>query len=210
LVGEFDFGWVEIQVEVALNGEACGGCRVGDEVDDGLVGFEWSATPVEGDSGEEAVFDLILFAGAGWVVADGDIESGGRGESGEFMFPEPGSVSVRSAAVGGDEDSCGVGVFLLSHGVPPWFDGGHGEHGGVVVHADRHPGAVVAEVVDPVGDRRALCRVGEVVGGHLHRLAGGLPLPAGLCVASDKLLFFVSTLMTGSPSARYRSARLLM
>ena len=38
LVGEFDFGGVEIDVEVGAYGESFGGCGVGDEVDDGLVG----------------------------------------------------------------------------------------------------------------------------------------------------------------------------
>jgi hypothetical protein len=63
LVGEFDFGGVELGVEFAADGQACGGRGVGDEVDDGLVCFEWSSTPVVGDSGEEPVFDLVKAPG---------------------------------------------------------------------------------------------------------------------------------------------------
>jgi hypothetical protein len=37
-----------------------------------LVCFEWSPAPIVGDSGEEPVFDLVPFAGSGWVVADGE------------------------------------------------------------------------------------------------------------------------------------------
>jgi len=76
LVGEFDFSGVEVGIEFAANGQACGGRGVGDEVDDGLVSFEWSSTPVVGDSGEEPVFNFVPFAGSGWVVTDGDFESG--------------------------------------------------------------------------------------------------------------------------------------
>ena len=72
LVGEFGFGGVEVWVEFALNCQACSGRGVGDEVDDGLVCFEWSSAPVVGDSGEEPVFDLVPFAGAGWIVAHSD------------------------------------------------------------------------------------------------------------------------------------------
>jgi hypothetical protein len=69
---------------------------------------------VVGDSGEEPVFNLVPFAGSGWVVADGDVESGDFGESGEFEFPEPGAVSVGAAAVDGDEDPVGVGVLFFA------------------------------------------------------------------------------------------------
>ncbi len=72
LVGEFDFRGVEVEVEVGAYGESCCGCGVGDEIDDGLVGFQGSSSPVAGDSGEEPVFYFVPFAGAGWVVAQGE------------------------------------------------------------------------------------------------------------------------------------------
>jgi hypothetical protein len=89
-----------------------------------LVSFEWSSAPVVGDSGKEPMFDLVPFAGSGWVVADGDVESSFLGQSGEFEFPEPGAVSVGSAAVGGDEDPACVGVLFLAELLPPFVDGG--------------------------------------------------------------------------------------
>jgi hypothetical protein len=127
LVGEFDFCGVEVGVELATDGQSCGRCGVGDEVDDGLVSFEWSSAPVLGDSGEESVFDLVPFAGAGRVMGDDDVQPSCRGESCEFVFPQPESVSVGSAAIGGDEDSAGVGVFLFAHVLPPLVDRGDGE-----------------------------------------------------------------------------------
>ena len=149
LVSEFDFNGVEVWIEFAANGQARGGRGVGDEVDDGLVSFEWSSAPVVGDSGKESMFNLVPLTGSGWIVADGDFESGFLGQSGEFEFPEPGAMSVGSATVGGDENPAGVGVLYLADLSPPFVDGGHGENRRVVVDADREPGAVIGHVVDP-------------------------------------------------------------
>ncbi len=102
-------------------------------------------------------------------------------------FLQPGAVSVRSAAVGGEEKSSRVRVFLGSHLSPPFLDGGDREDRRVVVDADRDPGAVVGDVVHAVGDGFTLGLVGEVVGGHLLGLARGPPLPPGLPEPSDQL-----------------------
>jgi hypothetical protein len=110
-----------------MNGQSCGGRGAGDKVDDGLVCFEWPPAPVVGDSGEKPVLDLVPFAGSGWVVADGDVEPGRLGQPDEFEFSQPGTVSVGSAAVGGDEEPAGVGVFFLTHLLPPFLDGGDSE-----------------------------------------------------------------------------------
>ena len=103
LLCEFHLGGVEVRVELALDGESGRGRGVGDKVDDGLVGLQWPSPPVDGDSGEEPVLDLVPFACTGWVVADRDLQSGGGGQLGEFVLPQPWTVSVRSAAVGRDE-----------------------------------------------------------------------------------------------------------
>jgi hypothetical protein len=51
-------GGVEVRVEYAANGER-GCCGVGDHVHDSLIGFQWSTPPVEGDPGEQPVFDPV-------------------------------------------------------------------------------------------------------------------------------------------------------
>ncbi len=78
-LGEFYFGGVEIGVEFAANGESGGCCGVGDHVHDGLLGFQWSAPPVEGDPGEQPVFDPVPFTGAGRIVAHHDLQACGFG-----------------------------------------------------------------------------------------------------------------------------------
>ena len=55
LVGEFDFGRIEVRIEFALHGPAFGGRSVGDQVDDGLICFEWPSAPVMGDPKEKSV-----------------------------------------------------------------------------------------------------------------------------------------------------------
>jgi len=102
-VGECGFGGVDVWVEFTSDDESGAGGGVGDEIDDCLVGGQRAAAPVKGDAGEQSVFDLVPFGGAGWVVGDGDGQSGGCGESGEFGFPPPGPVTVGSTAVSGDE-----------------------------------------------------------------------------------------------------------
>jgi hypothetical protein len=77
LVGKFDFGRVEVGIELTLNSQACSGRGAGDEVDDGLVCFQWSPAPVMSDSREGPGFDLVPFAGTRWVTADNDIQPGG-------------------------------------------------------------------------------------------------------------------------------------
>jgi hypothetical protein len=79
-------------------------------------------------------------------VADGDVQAGGRGQSGDFELPEPWALPVRSAAVGSDEQPSRVGVLGLSHLFPPLLDGGDREDGGVVIDTDGHPGAVIGDV----------------------------------------------------------------
>lgn len=127
-----------------------------------------------------AVPTATPFAGAGWVVGNDDFQSGRGGELCEFVFPEPGPVSVGSAAVGGDEDSAGVRIFLFAHALPPFVDGGDGEDRCVMVDTHGDPGAVVDQVVDSVGNGLTVGLVGEIIGGHLDGFALWMPFLAGL------------------------------
>ena len=106
------------------------------------------------------------------------------------MFPQPESVSVGSATVGGDENPAGVGVFLFTHVLPPLGDRGDGEDRGVVVDAYGDPGAVVGQVVDSIRNGLAIGLLGEVIGGHLDRFALGMPFLASLSEPSDEFFLF--------------------
>src|SRR2546423_13317345 len=105
-----------------------------------------------GDPGEESVFYLVPFARAGWVVADGDIQSGGGGQSGEFEFPQPGAVTGGASSVGGEEDSPGLGISVFSPLLPPFIDGGDSEDRRVMIEAGRQPSNVFGQNVDSRGE----------------------------------------------------------
>src|SRR5205085_599945 len=147
-----DSDGVGLGVEDALDGQPGGGGGVADQFDDGLVGGEGSAAPVEGDLGEQSVFDLVPLAGARWQVANGDRQPGFGGEPGQLDLPGPDPAAVGSAGVGADQQPVGVRVAVGADGVPPASQGLHRERGGVVVGADRHPSVVGGDVVDAVGD----------------------------------------------------------
>ena len=99
-------------------------------------------------------------------------------------------MSVGPTTVGGDEDSACVGIFLLTHVSPPFFDGGDGEDRCVMVDSHRDPGAVVGEVVDPVGNGFAVGLIGEVIGRNLDWLTLWMPFLAGLGVPPDEFSFW--------------------
>ena len=98
-------------------------------------------------------------------------------------------MSVGSAAVGCDEDSAGVRIFLFAHTLPPFADGGDGEDRCVMVNSHGDPGAVVGQVVDSVGNGLTIGLIGKIIGGNLDGFALWMPFPAGLRKLSDELLF---------------------
>ena len=74
-------------VEFAAHGETgfCGGCR--DQLDDHPIADERPGAPVLADEGEEAVLDFVPLAGAGWQVADHDVEAEFVSQLLQFAFP---------------------------------------------------------------------------------------------------------------------------
>ena len=136
----------------AAHREAGVGRGGGDQLDDDLVADQRLAAPVLGDEGEQAVLDLVPFAGAGREVADGHGQAGLVGEALQLELPQPDARAVAAAAIGGDQqparrrDSARCPMSL-----PPAADALDREGGGVVVDADADPALVGGDVVDAVG-----------------------------------------------------------
>jgi hypothetical protein len=63
LLRVFDAGGVGAGVEFGAHGEPGGRGGGADQVDDDLVAGQGSAAPVEGDLGEQPVFDLVKAPG---------------------------------------------------------------------------------------------------------------------------------------------------
>ena len=92
-VADLDAGRISVGVDLALHLQPGVGGRGGDELDDGLIADERPAAPVLGDEREEAMLDLVPFAGAGRQMADGDgdIEFVGQGLQLALSQPDPGA-----------------------------------------------------------------------------------------------------------------------
>src|SRR5882724_6636583 len=71
-VGHLDAGRIGVLIEFAPNLETGLGRRSCDQLDDDLMADEGFAAPVSGDEREEAMLDLVPFAGAGRQVTHGD------------------------------------------------------------------------------------------------------------------------------------------
>src|SRR5438132_12036752 len=81
-------------------------------------------------------------AGAGRPVADADRDAKFVGQCLQFAFPEPYAIAVGAAAIGGDQQLCGVGVARRAKVVPPAPDACDGEGGGIVADADVDPSLI--------------------------------------------------------------------
>ena len=87
LIGNPEASLVDIGVDFAFHGQACGCCGCGDEINDDLMADERLAPPVLADKREKTVFDLVPLAGTRREVTDGDFQSSFVGQLLQFPFP---------------------------------------------------------------------------------------------------------------------------
>ena len=85
--GNDDADRVSARVEHGFYLEALNGCRCTDELDNRLIGRQWSTSPVLRDEGKEAVLDLVPLTGAWREVADMDRESELVGQALQLLLP---------------------------------------------------------------------------------------------------------------------------
>ena len=146
-----------------MNFKACRGSRCRDQVHHNLERLERNAPPVSGDVAEQAVFDLVPFAGARRIVADLDSEASLVGKSLEFETPQPCSWAVAPAAVSGNQKPRGVRESLLPQPLPPQQNRSGRELRRVVTDSDTDKRFVVLQVVHAIRNRFAEFSVREVV-----------------------------------------------
>ena len=99
-VVDFDFVGVVFCIQPGVDFEAGFRASAGDQVDDNLQSLQRNALPIAGDVAEQAMFDLVPFARARWIVTDFDDQARGIGEPLQFQSPESGARTVAPAAVG--------------------------------------------------------------------------------------------------------------
>src|SRR6185437_210407 len=78
---------VEVSIDLAAYFETCFGARRADELNDDLMTDQRLAPPVHGDEGEQAMLDLVPFAGARRQVGHGYFQVGLIGEALQFALP---------------------------------------------------------------------------------------------------------------------------
>ena len=78
---------VEVSIDLAAYFEACFGARRADELNDDLMTDQRLAPSVHGDEGEQAMLDLVPFAGARRQVGHGYLQVGLIGEALQFALP---------------------------------------------------------------------------------------------------------------------------
>ena len=80
-------------------------------------------TLILGDEREQAMLDLVPFAGSRWQMMDFDWYVEFIGKAVQFKFPQPHTRAVRSAALGGDEQAaCDRIANAVSHGAAELLD----------------------------------------------------------------------------------------
>jgi hypothetical protein len=157
-VGDLDAFGVGGVVKFGGDGQAGAGGGARYQVDDDFVAGQRLAAPVHRDLAEQPVFDLVPLGGAWREVADGDRQPGLGCQFDQFTFPQPQSVAVGTAAVGGDQQPVGSGVGGAADPfpsaadlVPPAADRLDRERAGVVIGSHRHPAGVGGDVIYAVG-----------------------------------------------------------
>jgi hypothetical protein len=117
----------------------------------------------------------------------------------ELSLPDPRPATVRAPGIGQDEQPPALWESLPAFAEPPFGNGLHGKARGIGAIANSDKAAVTIHSIDAVGDRLANGILRKVMDQHRIRLSTpGAPL---VFERANQLLFFVSTLMTGSPDA---------
>ena len=88
LVADLDAFGIGVRIEFAMHVQAGGGGRGGNQLDDDAIADQRSGAPVLADEGEQAVLDLVPFAGPGWEVGDLDGEPGLVGQALQLALPQ--------------------------------------------------------------------------------------------------------------------------
>ena len=178
------------RIEFGAHFEPALGCRVGDELDDCPITAQRFAAPIDGDEGKEPVLDFVPLAGPRWQMADRDRKLEFISQFLQFDFPQPDAVAVGTAAIGRHHKSLGLGIALLTHGLPPSADGVDRKRGGVVVGSHAHPAGVVMNIVNPVRHGPLQFGINEVMDIDQLRLALGAPLPTVVLEIAHQFLLF--------------------
>src|SRR5436190_23781670 len=90
-----------------------------DEFNDRFKRDQGLGTPIDGDVGEEPMFDLVPFAGSRRKMTDRDAQSGLVGQPLHLPLPQAAARAVGAASIRGDEQVGLARIQTLAILVPP-------------------------------------------------------------------------------------------
>jgi len=187
-ITHFDGLLIMTGIQSRFDGQACLRGRVRDQADDRFVAHQGFASPVLGDEAEQAMFDLVPFAGARGKVTDDQLQFQFVRQLLQRHLPQATTVSIAASAIRRDQQFLGVRKTLFAHFAPPAADAVAGELGRVMVNPHADPTLVVEHIVHPVGNRLAQGFVEKVMDPYFLRFPLRMPLPSAVAEIPDQFL----------------------
>jgi len=96
-----------------------------DQLNDGFQRREWFGTPVDGNEGKEAVFDLVPLTGSRREVGHGDIQTLFIGQGLQCFLPKFVSDAIASPTISGDQELVRLEIEPFAIVPPPSPDALH-------------------------------------------------------------------------------------
>src|ERR1700690_2553849 len=139
LVTDYNSSLVMIPVNSGAYRQTCFGRGVGNKVNNYFVAGEWATAPVLADETEEAMFDLVPFAGPRRKMTNFQPQAQVIGQLLQSDFPKTIPTAVAPPAVRRNHQFAGTRKAVSPHLVPPPPNARRGEASRVVVDPDAHP-----------------------------------------------------------------------
>src|SRR5215467_1953471 len=146
---------------------------ISNQLDNYFTTDQWLSTPVGRNLAEQAMLNLIPFAGPGRKMADPDHKAQFIGQMLQRDFPEPTSAAITTATISGDQQFTRVPIQGLAQLVPPSSNRFDRKLGGIVINSYAYPSKVGRQIVNAVGDRFPQFFIGKVVNAHRLRVSFG-------------------------------------
>lgn len=190
LFGDPDSRLVTVRVEFGLHAQTSRCRRIGNQLDNYFTTDQWLSTPVGRNLTEQAMLNLIPFAGSGRKVADADHQAQFISQMLQRNLPESASAAITAATISGDQQFTRVRVQGVPQLVPPSPNRFDRKLGGIVINSYAHPSKVGRQIVDAVRDRFPQLFIGKVVNAHGLWVSFRTPFPPVVFEVSDQLFLF--------------------
>ena len=152
LIAHFDASWIGVGVLDGSDDQSFLGGGMRDEFNDRFKRDQGLGTPVNGDVGEEPMFDLVPFAGAFRKMTHGDAESGLVGQPLHLTLPQAAASGVGTTSISGDEQVGLLRIQAPAMLVPPTSDTLDGKLRGVMVNANVDKALIMDQVIHSIGN----------------------------------------------------------